>query len=116
MDNNKLRSIINCFQKKGSIMYAVIFKAETHNLDKEYFETAQKMRTLALEKYGCNEFISTSEEHYEIAISYWTNEEDIKKWKNDKEHLEAQKMGKRKWYKSYHVQIVKIIQEYQQDF
>ncbi len=93
-------------------MYAVIFKAEMKILDGEYTLTAKRMRELAIEKYGCSEFIATTEGHNEIAISYWKSLEQIKKWKNDKEHLNAQHLGKTKWYKAYSVQIVEIIREY----
>jgi len=93
-------------------MYAVIFKAETNTLDDAYFETAKQMRELALTKYGCVDFISTSEGNTEIAISYWKDKEDIKAWKNDKDHKKAQALGKSLWYKNYSVQIVEILHEY----
>jgi len=93
-------------------MYAVIFKAETKNIDQAYFDTAKNMRELALSKYGCVEFISTTEGNNEIAISYWNSREDIKEWKKDKEHAKAQALGKNKWYKTYNVQIVEILHEY----
>ena len=93
-------------------MYAVIFKAEINELDKTYSEMAVQMRELAINKYGCIEFISITEGTHEIAISYWKNQEQIKQFKYDSEHLLAQKLGRSKWYKSYHVQIVKVIREY----
>jgi len=93
-------------------MYAVIFKAEINTLDNDYSEMAKKMRDLAINKYGCSEFTSATEGNQEIAISYWKNQEQIKQWKKDSEHLVAQKMGRTKWYKSYQVQIVEIIREY----
>ena len=34
-------------------MYAVIFRAEIHELDGDYFEMAARMRNLAAQKYGC---------------------------------------------------------------
>jgi len=93
-------------------MYAVIFKAEIKELDEEYNSTAKNMRELAINKYGCTEFISTTEENIEIAISYWETQEQIKKWKNDEEHIKAQNLGKERWYKSYTVQVVEIVREY----
>ncbi len=93
-------------------MYAVIFKAEIKALDKEYIDTAKQMRELAINKYGCSEFISTTEGNNEIAISYWENQQQIKNWKEDEAHLNAQRLGKEKWYKKYHVQVVEIIREY----
>ncbi|BAN68742.1 antibiotic biosynthesis monooxygenase family protein [endosymbiont of unidentified scaly snail isolate Monju] len=93
-------------------MYAVIFKAEINELDESYSEMASLMRELAINKYGCTEFTSVTEEKQEIAISYWESQEQIKKWKQDAEHLVAQEFGASKWYKSYQVQVVKIVREY----
>ncbi len=93
-------------------MYAVIFKAEINELDKAYYEMAARMRELAINQYGCTEFISITEENQEIAISYWKTQEQIKQWKEDSEHLVAQKRGTSTWYKSYNVQVVEIIREY----
>jgi len=93
-------------------MYAVIFKAEINKIDNTYFEKANHMRELAISKYGCVEFTSTSEGNHEIAISYWKSKEDISAWKEDKDHKKAQVLGKNKWYKAYTVQIVEILHEY----
>ena len=93
-------------------MFAVIFKAEINTLDSDYAAMARRMRKLAIDKYGCSDFISTTEENLEIAVSYWNDLDQIKKWKQDSEHLAAQDKGKSIWYKSYSVQIVEIIREY----
>ena len=93
-------------------MYAVIFKAEINRLDKSYSETALRMRELAINKYGCTEFVAVTEGNYEIAISYWKNQEQIKKWKQDAEHLVAQELGRSTWYKTYKVEVVELIREY----
>ena len=93
-------------------MYAVIFKAEINKLDKSYSETAQRMRELAINKYGCTEFVAVTEGTQEIAISYWKNQEQIKEWKLDAEHLVAQELGRSIWYKSYKVEVVEVIREY----
>lgn len=96
-------------------MYAVIFRAEIDKLDKRYSEMAQRMKELAINKYGCTEFISVTENTHEIAISYWQDQEQIKKWKQDAEHLVAQETGRTTWYKSYRVQIVEVIREYRKN-
>jgi len=70
-------------------MYTVIFKAETNLLDNAYSDTAKHMRDLVLSKYGYVNFISTTEGNNEIAISYWKRKDDIKAWKEDKEHKKA---------------------------
>ena len=93
-------------------MYAVIFKAEVNELDETYSEMAKKMRTLAIDKYGCTEFTAVTEGRSEIAISYWPSRELINQWKQDPQHLVAQELGRSKWYKSYQVQVVEIIRDY----
>jgi len=93
-------------------MYAVIFKATIKQLDDEYSQTAQRMRELAIEKYGCINFVSNLEGTQEIAISYWETEAQIVAWKQDKEHLKAQQLGAKKWYLSYSVEITEIKRSY----
>lgn len=94
-------------------MYAVIFRAEIDQFDDEYTIMAEEMRELALNKYGCLEFTSCAEGNQEIAISYRENKSQIKAWKQNAEHLVARKHGKNRWYKSYRVQIVDLVREYQ---
>lgn len=93
-------------------MYAVIFKAEINELDGSYSQMASQMRELAINKYGCAEFVSVTEGKQEISISYWESQEQIRKWKQDAKHLVAQELGASKWYKSYRVQVVTIVREY----
>ena len=93
-------------------MYAVIFKAKIKKLDTDYYATAKKLQTIALDKYACLEFSSAAEDDQEIAISYWESLEQIQQWKEDPEHKAAQALGKAKWYESYSVQIAEIGKEY----
>ncbi len=93
-------------------MYAVIFKAEIAAIDEEYSAMAARMRDLAIDKYGCVEFTACTEGNHEIAISYWETEAQIKAWKQNVEHLSAQGKGREKWYRSYTVQVVKVVREY----
>ena len=93
-------------------MYAVIFKAKLAQSDDAYFKTAKRMRELALEKYGCLEFVSVMEGDVEIAVSYWENETQIMNWKKDPEHIRAQEKGRTRWYESYRVEVCKVERAY----
>ena len=93
-------------------MYAVIFTAEIKQLDAAYSRLAERMRDLATSRYGCREFISVTEGNREIAISYWDSQEQIALWKQDPEHRAAQEAGRKKWYRSYRVQVVQLVREY----
>lgn len=90
-------------------MYAVIFKATVAELDDEYLRTAQRLKQLAFDKYGCQNFVSVTEGEEEIAISYWESEQQIRDWKNDPEHRRAQTMGRDKWYRSFSVEVCEIL-------
>jgi heme-degrading monooxygenase HmoA len=93
-------------------MYAVIFRAQTRDLDDEYTAMAARMRELA-RSYGCVDFISLSEGDTELTISYWDSKEQILAWRQNEAHRRAQALGREKWYRHYQVQIVKIVREYQ---
>ena len=93
-------------------MYAVIFTADVKELDSEYEKMALKMRDLAINEHNCIDFISCSKGGQEVSISYWKNMGHIKSWKNNIEHLEAQELGRKKWYNSYKIEITKIEHSY----
>lgn len=99
--------------KGATRMYAVIFRAKIREFDEQYVNVAARMRELALNHFGCKEFVATCEGGYEIAISYWETLEHIKQWKQHAEHLVAQEQGRSHWYKNYKVQIVEIVREYE---
>lgn len=93
-------------------MIAVIFTARIKLLDDEYRQWAEKLRNLAVTKYGCVDFISVTEGDKEISVSYWETCEQILEWKEDPEHQRAQQIGKEKWYRSYRVQVMEMLREY----
>lgn len=95
--------------KSETAMYAVIFKATVAELDDEYFNMVQRLKELAFDKYGCKDFVSVTEGKEEIAISYWQTLQQIKDWKNDPEHRQAQLKGRDKWYKSFTVEVCELI-------
>jgi len=96
-------------------MYAVIFRAKIKQRDQDYADTAARMRALAMGEYGCVDFVSVTEGDDEMAISYWPSLEHIQSWRQDQEHLEAQELGRNKWYMSYQVQVVELVREYRKD-
>ena len=108
-------------------MIAVIFKAtlsqyllSESSLDSKnqeefnrYLEMADALRNKALSDYGCISFTSTNEGDQEIAVSYWPDIEAVSHWKNDDLHLQAQQMGRKKWYQHYSVDIVEVLRSYE---
>ncbi len=51
-------------------------------------------------------------ENLGITVSYWESLEAIRNWKQNAEHLEAQRLGHQQWYSSFRVRIAKVEREY----
>ncbi|KAF7329288.1 hypothetical protein MKEN_00189700 [Mycena kentingensis (nom. inval.)] len=49
---------------------------------------------------------------YSVTISYWADEENIRAWKRNVDHLLAQKKGKTEWYLSYEVRVARVERAY----
>lgn len=91
--------------------YAVIFTSVRTEVEQGYGEMANLMVEMAKEQEG---FLGVESARNEIGItvSYWKDLESIKKWKSNLDHLQAQRMGKQKWYGSYKVRIALVEREY----
>lgn len=91
--------------------YAVIFTSERTTIEEGYAEMAILMEELAKQQEG---FIGVESARNEIGItvSYWKDLDSIKKWKQNMDHLVAQKKGRSDWYKSYTTRICLVEREY----
>ena len=94
-------------------MYVVIFRAKASKQDNQYSETVNELRRLAFDTYGCIEFVAMNDGCDELTLSYWQDEDAIKKWKQDTSHLLAQQQGRNKWYQNYSVEVAHITRSYQ---
>tara|TARA_R110000787_G_scaffold109035_2_gene217579 strand:- start:66871 stop:67176 length:306 start_codon:yes stop_codon:yes gene_type:complete len=92
--------------------YAVIFTNKQTKDIEGYSEMADTMESLAKKQPGYLGFENARNE-LGIAISYWKTLDDIKNWKANLDHLEAQVSGKNKWYSWYKVRICKVEREYE---
>ncbi|WP_100613844.1 antibiotic biosynthesis monooxygenase family protein [Confluentibacter citreus] len=91
--------------------YVVIFTSIQKDHIKGYNEMAEKLETLAKLQPG---FLGMDSARNQIGItvSYWESLEDIKNWKQQNDHLQAQSKGIKDWYKWYSVKICKVEREY----
>ncbi|MDX1782814.1 MAG: antibiotic biosynthesis monooxygenase [Aequorivita vladivostokensis] len=73
--------------------YAVIFTSvQTENIE-GYTDMADSMETLAKQQPGFLG-IESARNDIGITVSYWQSLESIKKWKENLDHLTAQKKGR----------------------
>ena len=91
--------------------YAVIFTSIKNIDDDGYNDMATKMVELGSNMPG---FLGIESARNEIGItvSYWATLDDIKNWKQETEHLFAQKLGREKWYAAYKTRICKVERDY----
>lgn len=92
--------------------YAVIFTSKQTKNVKGYSAMAQKMEELAKQQSG---FLGIESAHEDIGItvSYWETESAILAWKQQIDHLGAQKLGREKWYAWYKIRVCSVEREYE---
>ena len=93
--------------------YAVIFRSVLRPDHSGYAETASQMEAIAAQQPGYLAFHSVREGAHGITISYWESEADIRRFKAHTDHLWAQREGRRRWYRSYTVEVCEISRQYQ---
>ena len=93
---------------------AVIFSAVRAADDgAEYEKTSARMRELAAEQEGFLGMESArNPDGFGMTISYWRDSDCARKWKENAEHLQAQRQGREKFYRAYRVRICKVEREY----
>ncbi|MCC4273653.1 antibiotic biosynthesis monooxygenase family protein [Marinomonas communis] len=91
--------------------YAVVFTSVRTAGDNGYGEVADRMVTLAEQQPGFLGMESARED-VGVTVSYWQDLDSIKQWKQNVEHLGAQKMGREQWYETFKVRIAKVERDY----
>lgn len=90
--------------------YAVIFTSVRSAGDNGYSEAAKQMLELAEKQHGFLGFESARQE-IGISVSYWSNLEAIKAWKENSAHQATQKKA-RGWYSGFRVRVCRVEREY----
>jgi heme-degrading monooxygenase HmoA len=92
--------------------YAVIFSNMRTEIEEGYVETSIEMVRLAeaQEGYLGHERVIDG---LGITISYWANLDAIRMWKQQTDHLLAQRMGREKWYSAYKTRICLVERDYE---
>ena len=50
-----------------------------------------------------------------VSLSFWRDEEAVRKWRNVQKHREAQKKGRGGIFKSYRLRIASVVRDYTMD-
>lgn len=92
--------------------YAVIFTSIRSGEDDEgYAATAARMMELAAAMPGFLG-VESARERLGITVSYWKDLKSIRTWKQEAEHLVAQRDGRARWYNHYSTKIALVERAY----
>ena len=91
--------------------YAVVFTSVRTGVDESYGEMAAAMAGLAARQPGYLGAESAREE-VGITVSYWRDLDSIAAWKRVVDHMEAQRLGRERWYSAYRVRIALVERDY----
>lgn len=94
--------------------YVVAFSSQrTADDDTGYGKMADQMVELAEKQDGFLGIESVRDASgFGITNSYWRDEESIRNWKRNVDHLAAQKQGRAAWYESYALRIARVERAY----
>ena len=77
-----------------------------------YGEMAEEMERLGSAQPGFLG-IDSARSGVGITVSYWRTLEDVRAWKGNLDHLEAQRKGRAQWYLRYTVRVAKVERNYE---
>jgi heme-degrading monooxygenase HmoA len=93
--------------------YAVIFTSQRRPGDQGYEAMAKAMWELAHQQPGClGAETARGPDGLGITVAYFTDEASIRAWKQNGQHLSAQRFGKERWYAHYELRVAKVERAY----
>ena len=97
-------------------MIAVIFEVRPHPDRKgAYLDTAERLRPLLVRVDGflsIERFESLTEPGKVLSLSFWRDEEAVRRWRNVEEHRQAQSAGRRTIFAAYRLRVAQVLRDY----
>jgi heme-degrading monooxygenase HmoA len=91
--------------------YAVIFTSLRTPGDNGYNKIADEIEKSVIDQPGFLGFES-ARDGLGITVSYWSDEESIRSWKENLLHSKARNLGREKWYAEFKVRVAKVERDY----
>jgi heme-degrading monooxygenase HmoA len=97
-------------------MYAVIFEVRPRpGREQDYLAMAQSLRG-ELEKIdgfiSVERFASLYQEGKMLSLSFWRDEEAVKRWRNHVQHRAAQRRGREEIFADYRIRVASVVRDY----
>ena len=93
---------------------AVIFTAQRNGRDEAgYCAAAAAMETLAAAQPGYRGIVSArGSDGFGITVSYWTDDDAAKAWRDQPDHARTREAGRLRWYDTYTVVVAQVGRDY----
>lgn len=92
--------------------YAAVFTSVRSDIDEGYYDMNNALLSEISKMHGYLGHESARENNLGITVSYWSDLESLKNWRNQPLHKTAQRSGRDEWYESYKVRICKVERDY----
>jgi heme-degrading monooxygenase HmoA len=97
-------------------MIAVIFEVWPNaSRRQDYFELAAGLRS-ELERIdgfiSVERFVSIADENKILSLSFWRDEEAVKRWRTHADHRTAQRVGRTEVFRDYRLRVASVIRDY----
>lgn len=93
--------------------YAVIFSSLRQGEDAGYARMAERMVETARGQPGFLGIESARDaQGFGITVSYWSDAQAVKAWKQHSDHLGAQTLGRQRWYAHYELRVARVERAY----
>lgn len=100
---------------KNTEPYIAVIFTSVRSDDQEGFSDMDKRTFEEVERspgyLGAESYSADGGRH--VTIAYFRSEEDVATWKSNTLHLEAQELGRKRWYKEYRIRICRVERDYE---
>jgi len=97
-------------------MIAVIFESQPRPDRKDaYLAAAERLRPLLAQIDGfisIERFESLTQPGKILSLSYWRDEEAVRRWRNVEEHRRVQRAGRDSIFADYRLRVAQVIRDY----
>ncbi len=95
-------------------MVIVLFRSRlTPEAGDDYAAMAEEMLARARSMRGFIDFKSFKAADGErLSVIHWESQETMRVWSDDLRHMVAQRLGRERWYDSFHVEVADIVRSY----
>jgi heme-degrading monooxygenase HmoA len=97
-------------------MITVIFEAIPHpQCIGDYLDAAEELKPLLVDIDGfisIERFESISEPGKLLSLSFWRDEDAVRRWRNVEQHRQTQAEGRRSIFADYRLRVAQVVRDY----